>query len=147
MQQGIQLFVGILLAVFAFAGGPETAVAQDKGKDTKAPPAAKAGGAVVKKIMENDKVLVQETTLKPGDENTNVPRDARVVRALTTGTLQRTYPGGKTDKIEFKAGDVRFNEAVTGPTPQYVTKNVGNTDLVLYVVALKGTSQPAPAKK
>jgi hypothetical protein len=122
--------------------------AQDKAKDAKAAPAAKPGKEpTIKILLENEKVRVQEVTYKPGDENTAVSRDGRVVRALTAGTLQRTYTDGKTDKVEWKVGETRYNEPAPGSAPQYKAKSVGKSDLVLYVVIVKGTSQPAPAKK
>jgi hypothetical protein len=113
--------------------------AQDKAKDAKAAPAAKAekGQSKQNVLLENVKVIVREIRYKPGDLNTNVPRNGRVVLALTSGTLMRTYPDGKTQNVEFKAGDVRFNEPVAGSSPQYTTKNVGKSELVLYIVELK----------
>jgi hypothetical protein len=148
MKQALRSFAKAIMIVFVLAGSSGSVMAQDKGTDTKAASAAKAGSATTKVLFENDKVRAQEITYKPGDENTSVPRDARVVRALTAGTLLRTYPDGKTEKAEWKAGEVRFNDAVSGPSPQYTTKNVGKSELVLYLVILKGTSQPAaPAKK
>ena len=91
----------------------------------------------IKVLVENDKVRAFETRYKPGEENRNVPREGRVIRALTTGTLMRTYADGKTENIEWKAGDVRYNPPILGPLPQYTTKNVGNAELVLYVVVMK----------
>jgi hypothetical protein len=91
----------------------------------------------IKVLVDNDKVRAFETRYKPGEENRNVPREGRVIRALTSGTLLRTYADGKTEGIEWKAGDVRYNPAITGPVPQYTTRNVGNSDLVLYVVIMK----------
>jgi hypothetical protein len=90
-----------------------------------------------KVLLSNDRVEVTETRYKPGAENSNVPRAARVVRALTSGTLQRTYPDGKKENLEWKAGEVRFNPAAEGAAPQYTTKNVGKTELVLYSVRLR----------
>ena len=118
--------VSLLAPVLIVAAG--SAVAQDK---------AKAPQAVQKKLIENDKVVVIETRYAPGAENSGVPRDARVVRALTTGTLVRTYPDGKTEKVEWKAGEAKFFPALAGAVPQYTTKNVGKTKLVLYLVVLK----------
>lgn len=101
------------------------------------PAAAQAPKVDSKVVLENDKVQVLENRFKPGAENPNVPRTARVVRALTSGTLQRIYPDGKRETVEFKAGDTRFNAAITGPAPQYTTKNIGKTELVLLIVVLK----------
>jgi hypothetical protein len=88
-------------------------------------------------LLENDKVKVFEHRFQPGDENHNVPRNARVLRAMNAGTLQRIYPDGKTQNVEWKAGEVKFNPAIVGTGPQYTTKNVGQSELVLYLVEIK----------
>lgn len=106
------------------------AIAQDKAK---AAPAT--GMAKVTVLTENDKVRVFEVEFKPGDENKAVPSaSSRVVRALKGGTLMRTYADGKTQNVEWKTGQVRFNEA---EKTAYSTKNVGKSDILLYVVVLK----------
>jgi hypothetical protein len=130
-------FVGLLVAAFVAAGVVASpALAQDKAK---AAPAARAeeGSSTIKGLFENDIVRAQEVTYKPGDENKNVSRFNRVVRAMTAGTLQRTWPDGKIDKVELKVGDVIFNPGITGTASQYTAKNVGKSDLVLYVVQIK----------
>jgi hypothetical protein len=58
---------------------------------------------------------------------------ARVVRALKGGTLMRTYADGKTEKVQWKTGEVKW----LGPDPVFATKNVGKTEIVLYVVEVK----------
>lgn len=55
---------------------------------------------------------------------------SRVVRALKGGTVLRTYADGKTEKSEWKTGEVQIQE----PGPQYTARNVGKTEVVLYVV-------------
>lgn len=95
---------------------------------------AEKGKVTTRVLADNDKVRAQEVTFRPGDENTSVPSTTfRVVRALKGGTIQRNYADGKTEKIEYKAGDVKIN----APSGQYTTKNVGKTEVVLYVVVLK----------
>lgn len=84
---------GLLISAFTLAGG--SAIGQEK---------AKAPQVVQKKHLENDKVTVFEFRYAPGAENPSVPRNARVVRALTSGTLMRTYPDGKTENVDWKAG-------------------------------------------
>jgi hypothetical protein len=91
----------------------------------------------VKKLLENDKVSVVEYHYQPGAENASVPTTARVVRALTDGALERRYPDGKKETIEWKAGQVRFNDAPAGGAKQYTVKNVGKKDMALYLVILK----------
>lgn len=107
------------------------AIAQDKKAAKKAPAVEQ------KMLVDNDKIQAFEYRYKPGAENTGVPRSARVVRALTNGTLKRTFPDGKTENIEWKAGQVRYIGPVEGATPQYSTKNIGKSDLVLYLVVIK----------
>jgi hypothetical protein len=115
-------------AVVAFSlGSAIPALSQDK-----AAPKVEA-----KVLLENDKVRVVENHYKPGAENADVPRGARVVRAITSGTLQRIYPDGKKQDVQWKAGEVRFNPAAVGEVKQYTTKNIGKGELVLYLVILK----------
>jgi mannose-6-phosphate isomerase-like protein (cupin superfamily) len=130
-----------LLAVFSVSAFTlvgvvaSPALAQDKAKDAKAAPAAKAekGKPIVKVLVDNDKVRVTETTFKPGDENASVARPYRIIRRLTSGTGQRIYPDGKVEKVELKSGTVR--EA--GPDAPYKFKNTGKSDIVFYTVVIK----------
>lgn len=129
----IRLFVSLVVPAFILAGvASSPAMAQDKAK---AAPAAKGekGKAAIKVLFENDKVRVVEATFKPGDEAANTARPFRVTRALKGGTFQRTYADGKIEKIEWKTGEVRG----VGPDPVFTPKNIGKSDVVLYVVILK----------
>ena len=88
----------------------------------------------MKVLAENDKVKVWELLYKPGDTNTSPPASAtRVVRVLKGGEQLWTYADGKTEKNVYKTGEVR----VLGPGPQFTSKNVGKTDILLYTVMLK----------
>jgi hypothetical protein len=125
----IRLFVSFLVPAFMLVGlAANPAIAQDKAK-------AEKGMATLTVRLDNDKVRVFEVRFKPGDENKAVPSSLfRVVRALQGGTLQRTYADGKTEKVEYKTDEVRLNEPSKAT---YIAKNIGKTDVVLYVVALK----------
>ena len=117
--------VGLLVSAF-FIVSP--VVAQEK--------AAKAekGKPVMKVLAENDKVKVWELRYKPGDTNTAPPASAtRVIRVLKGGEQLWTFADGKTQKNVYKTGEVR----VLGPGPQFTSKNVGKTDILLYVVMVK----------
>ena len=103
------------------------AIAQDKKANKGAPK------AVIKVMAENAKVTATETTYAPGAESNTSRAEIRVVRALSGGTLQRTYADGKKEQVVYKTGDVRINE----PGPAYTTKNIGKTTVKLYVVRLK----------
>jgi hypothetical protein len=90
------------------------------------------GKATVKQITSDDKASAYEVTYKPGDERSISPGH-RVVRALKGGSLERTHADGKKEKIEYKTGQVRINKPTTG----YTTRNVGKTEVQLYVVEQK----------
>ena len=106
------------------------ALAQDKGEAAK----SAAGQVARKNIAENDKVLVYEVTYKPGAENKAIANSTtRVVRALAGGTLERTFADGKKEKVTYKTGQVRINQA----SPAYTTKNIGKSEIRLYVVQVK----------
>ena len=93
------------------------------------------GKTVPTVLMENDKVRVFEVRFKPGHEHSSIPTSAyRVARALNGGRMMRTYADGTTKQVEWKTGEIRFNEPSKVP---YKTKNIGKTEVLLYVVELK----------
>ena len=94
---------------------------------------ADAPKAVTRVLLENDKVRVYETTFAPGAEARGSARPYRISRALTDGTLQRIFADGRTDIVQWKAGEVRE----LGPDPQYKPKNIGPSEFILYVVQPK----------
>jgi hypothetical protein len=97
--------------------------------------AAEKGEAKVTTLLDNDKVTVREVHFQPGDENKTVATSAyRVLRALKGGTVTRTYADGKTEKLVYKTGDVKFLEPLK---IGYTAKNTGKSDVLLYVVQLK----------
>ena len=113
-----------LSAAFLAAGiAANSAAAQDKGSTVK-----------MKVLVDNNKAKAYEVTYAPGAENKGVASSTtRVVRALTSGTLELTYADGKKEKRPWKAGQVRE----VNPGPAYTTKNIGKSELHLYVVQLK----------
>jgi hypothetical protein len=114
---------GFMLAAMAV----NPALAQDKAKADKSQ-------ATIKVLAENAKLKAYEIWYKPGDVNLNVPSSSvRVTRVLRDGTLQRNHPDGKTETVEMKSGEVRISE----PSGPYTTKNIGKSELALYIVQLK----------
>ena len=138
MKLLIRSFLRIVVPVFALAAlAVNPAMAQDKAKDAKAAPAAKAekGKALVKVLHEDDRVRVTETTFKPGDVGPSLVRGFRVLRVLKNGTLERTFADGRKEKYERKAGEV----VVAGPDKEaFFVKNVGKSDYASYTVTIKG---------
>ena len=115
MDQAARLLAGVLgiVVVGAVAAGPEQ--------------------EPTKVLFDDGRIRVQELRYKPGDQGPNIPRPLRVIRVLKGGTLQRTYPDGRTERVEYKTGEVKIYE----PNEPFVPRNVGKTDVVLYVVAFK----------
>jgi len=75
-----------------------------------------------------------EVTFAPGAENTAVPSSSvRVVRALAGGTLLRTYADGKKEKVVYKTGEVKINEA----GPAFTRKTSVRRKIKLYIVQVK----------
>ena len=111
-------------AAFLVAGiAANPAIAQDKAPSVK-----------MKVLMDDAKVKVYEATYAPGAENKGVASSTtRIVRALTSGTLELTYADGKKEKVVWQTGEVRQ----VNPGPAYTTKNIGRGELHLYVVQLK----------
>jgi len=120
MKKSVSIFLSLLVSAFMLGGGfAGAAKAQEK--------------AEIKVLLDNDKVRVYESRLKPGAEGPSVERPFRVVRALTDGTIQRIYADGKTETVQWKAGEVRAR----GPDKAYAVKNIGKSDFAVYVVQPK----------
>ena len=90
--------------------------------------------ATVNVLLENSAVRVYEARIPVGAEGVNVPRPYRISRALQGATIQRTYADGKTETTVWKTGQVKE----LGPDRQFKPKNIGKTDIHLYVVEIKG---------
>jgi hypothetical protein len=116
----------LLVPAFVLVGALPSVIAQDKAK-------GKSENYSQKVLVDNDRVRVTETTFKPGGEGPNIERPYRITRALKGGTLERNYPDGKKEKREWKTGQVREQ----GPDKQFVPKNVGKSEVVLYTVTPK----------
>ena len=123
-----RLWTATLTVAAVALGISGSALAQEKKSGDKAP------SVQIKVIKENDKVRVFETTYAPGATNKSTNRNTyRVVRALSGGTLERTYEDGKKENVTYKTGEVHINE----PGPTYSTKNIGSKEMKLYTVQVK----------
>lgn len=133
MNKSTRFLVGLLAIAFTVAGVTASpAMAQDQAKK-----AVNPGKEATKVLFDNDKVRVQEVTFKPGAQGPNTARPFRIIRVLKGGTIQRTHPDGKTDNVVYKTGEVKVYEA----DEPFVPKNMGKSDIVFYVVALKAPKQ------
>jgi mannose-6-phosphate isomerase-like protein (cupin superfamily) len=121
--------IGLLVSALTLAGVlASPSKAQDKAQ-------AESGKATVKVLFDDDRIRAFEVTYRPGDQSNTGYRKLpfRIVRAMTSGTLQRTYPDGKTETVDIVAGEVRVFDAGN----QYSGKNIGRSVLVLYGVTPK----------
>ena len=78
---------------------------------------------------------ILEVTFKPGDTAATGPHPLRIARPLKSGILERTFADGTKDQMEFKAGEVKVVQPESKP---YTPKNIGKSDVVAYVVYVKG---------
>ena len=119
------LLASVMLGILA----ANPAAAQDKAKA----PAVEKGKPIITVKAENDKLRAVELRQRPGDVNEVANTATRVVHVLKGGTFLRTDADGKTSKLERKTGDVY----ILVPGPKFTTKNIGKSDILLYVVFLK----------
>ena len=118
------------------------AMAQDKAKPSAdkvkaAAPAkdaapGKDAGIAPKVLLDNPKVRATEVRYKPGEGGGMRERQARLTRAVTDGTMERTYPDGKKETVNWKAGEVRWF-----PKETFSNRNVGKKEIVLFIVEPK----------
>ncbi len=94
--------------------------------------AAKVAPDKVKVLFDNDKVHVLEFTVKPGEKTGMHSHPEYILYPLTGGTMKTTLSDGKTSEMTTKAGEVRWNEAVT-----HDNENVGKTEIRALVIELK----------
>ena len=118
-----------------------TVIAQDKAKtekaksapaDQKDAPDKNKGQTVTKVLFENEKFRVSETRSKPGQKNEMKARSDRVIYSFNPGKSRIHYPDGKTEDVEFKAGEVRFRK---GDKSQ--SENIGKTETRNLVITAK----------
>ncbi|MGF6923106.1 hypothetical protein [Paraburkholderia sp. 40] len=112
-----------LLSAFALVFGSGTARTQETG----------APKIEQKVFVDNERVKVAENTFKPGAESPSIARPFRVVRAIKGGKFQRIYADGRKEDGQYQTGEVKSFDA----SPSYIFKNVGDSEIVLYIVYIK----------
>ena len=123
-MHAVRILSAIAIIVGLAAAGPIHA--QDKAKDN-----AKERAPITKVLLENDKVLVIESTFLPGDVS-RADRKARANYYVKDGKLERTSKDGKKEVVERKAGTALWLGADSD-----VVKNIGKTTFVVIGVQLK----------
>ena len=128
-------FVAVLLSVFATG----TVMAQEKAEKAKSTTGGEKtkqdqtkGQQTSKVRLDNEKFRVVETWAKPGEKNEMKARSDRVIYSVNAGKQRVRWGDGKTEEVEFKAGDVRFRKADTSQS-----ENIGKTETHNLVISVK----------
>ena len=119
----MKLIALICILVVAFMVATAPALAQD---------AMKAAPQSFKERLNNDHVRVLEYSSKPGDKEAIHSHPAVLIYVIQGGKLRSTTADGKSTDIEYKAGDVRWREAIT-----HTGENIGTTDIKALLVEVK----------
>lgn len=122
MKKLFRYSIGILLGTFMVIFAAQAAIAVDV--VTVAPD--------VKVLLENDRVRVLESTLKPGEVEGMHTHPAYVAYFLTPTTVKITTPDGNSSVKKPPAGKVLY-----GDSAEHQIENVGDTLQRVLVIELK----------
>ncbi len=123
----------LLLALFVLALAVPSALAQD---------AAKVDSQHYKVESENSRVRVLRVKYGPHEKSVMHGHPDLVAIFQTDGRVKFTYPGGKTEERETKAGQILFTPAV-----KHLPENLSDSDMEVILVELKTPKRkPAPKK-
>ncbi|HYS45667.1 MAG TPA: hypothetical protein VEM35_04485 [Rhizomicrobium sp.] len=86
-----------------------------------------------KTIAENSKVVVTETSAKPGESTASVNREGQVYYYVQGGTVELTYSDGAKTTVTRKTGEAR----IVTEKRAYSAKNVGSGTVHVITVTLK----------
>jgi quercetin dioxygenase-like cupin family protein len=95
-----------------------------------------------KVILENANVRVLDVRLKPGQKIVMHSHPASVVYFLTDANFKFTFPDGKTQEAEGKAGTAIWRGPVT-----HAVDNVGTTEAHFVQTELKGEDKTSTPSK
>ena len=113
-----------LLFVLAFA---IPVIAQD---------ATKADPNHYKVEFENSRVRVVRAKYGPHEKSIMHSHPDLVAIFLTDGRIKFTYPGGKTEERDMKAGTSLFT-----PATKHLPENITDSDIEIILVELKGAKR------
>src|SRR5574341_2309872 len=97
---------------------------------------------VYKVELENDRVRVLRVKVGPHEKTSMHAHSANVVIFLTDARIKFTFPDGKTQEAQVKAGQVQWGDAV-----KHAGENLGDQPAEVIVVELKAGRATPPAKK
>lgn len=94
--------------------------------------AAKVNAKFITVKVDNPRVRVFESTLKPGDKEALHSHPASIIYVIEGGKFRNHAADGTVTEIELKAGDVQYRDALS-----HWAENIGNTTSRLVIVELK----------
>ena len=118
--------ISSVVAVVALVGAAVNLQAQD---------AAKVDAKHYTVAFENDQVRVLKAHYGPGEKSTMHSHPNTVAMFLTDAKGRFTFPDGKSEDFNGKAGDVIWNEAKV-----HLPENIGDKAFDVVLVELKGKS-------
>jgi quercetin dioxygenase-like cupin family protein len=95
--------------------------------------AAKADPAHYKVLSENDQVRILKVHYGRGEKSVMHSHPDSVAVYLSNAKVKMTFPDGKTQEAEVKAGEAQFTPAAT-----HLPQNIGTKEVEMILVELKG---------
>ena len=95
--------------------------------------ATKADPAHYSVLSENDQVRILKVHYGPGEKSVMHSHPDSVAVYLTDAKVKFTFPDGKTQEGEGKAGDAQFTPAAT-----HLPENIGTGAVEMILIELKG---------
>ena len=123
----------MFLTLFILALAVPTALAQD---------ATKVDSKHYKVESENSRVRVVRAKYGPHEKSVMHSHPDLVAIFLTDGRVKFTFPGGKTEERDMKAGTALFTPAV-----RHLPENLTDGDMEIILVELKTAKRKPAAKK
>jgi quercetin dioxygenase-like cupin family protein len=123
----------LFLALFILALAVPTALAQD---------AAKVDSKHYKVEFENSRVRILRVKYGPHEKSVMHTHPDLVAIFQSDGRVKFTYPGGKTEERDMKAGTTLFTPAV-----KHLPENLTDGDMDIILVELKGAKRKPVARK
>ena len=121
------------LSLFVLALAVPSVLAQD---------ATKVDAKHYKVEFENAKVRIVKVHYGPHEKSVMHRHPDAVAIFQNDGKVKFTYPGGRTEEREMKAGQTLFTRAV-----RHLPENVTDNDMEVILVELKGAKRKPAAKK
>ena len=119
----IYILVFVLLATGFTRGDASVVPEQD---------AAKVNAKFITVKVDNPRVRVFETTVKPGEKEALHSHPATVVYVIEGGKLRNHAPDGTVTEAELRSGDTLYRDPLT-----HWAENIGATTIRLVVMELK----------